>query len=72
MKKITKITVAVFLAVLLSTTPVLTYADEPQSSPSEQQAVVAPADQSADQQTAPAAPVAPAPQEEGAITETGK
>lgn len=69
MKKIKKIMFTVFLATLMGTTPLLSFADEPQA-PTEQQTIVAPAaNQSADQQVPPAAP---APQEEGSTTETSK
>ncbi len=64
MEKIKKIIFTVFLAALLGTAPLLSFADEPQATP-DQQTIVAPADQSADQQAPPAAP---APQEEGSST----
>ncbi|MEI6314182.1 MAG: hypothetical protein WCO89_04880 [Syntrophus sp. (in: bacteria)] len=68
MKKIKKIMFAVFLATLMGTAPTLSFADDPQA-PTEQQTIVVPANQSADQQVPPAAP---APQEEGSTTETSK
>jgi hypothetical protein len=65
MKKIKKIMFTVFLAALLGAAPMLSLADEPQATTTEQQTIVAPADQQAP-------PVAPAPQEGGSTTETGK
>jgi hypothetical protein len=59
----------VCLAVLL-TAHIVSFADDPPvSAPEQQQTIVAPADQSADQQMPPVAPV---PQEEGQNQETGK
>ncbi|MEI6153764.1 MAG: hypothetical protein WCQ90_06735 [Deltaproteobacteria bacterium] len=69
MKKVKKIVFAVFMAALFDAAPLLSYADEPQTSPPEQQTIVAPTDQSTDRQAPPAAP---APHEEGKNTEINK
>ncbi len=69
MKKMKKIVFAAFMAALFGAAPLLSYADEPQTSPPEQQKIVAPTDQSTDQQ---APPSAPAPQEEVKNTEINK
>ena len=69
MKWMKRVILSVCLAALLGV-PFLSYADEPQApAPEQQQTIVAPADQSTDQQMPP---VAPAPQEEGQNQETGK
>jgi len=69
METIKKITFTMLLAVFVIAAPLLSYADAPQALPPEQQTTVAPAEQSTDQQSTPAAP---APQEEGAGVETSK
>lgn len=69
MKKMKKIMFIVFMTALFGVAPLLSYADEPQTSPPEQPTIVAPTDQTTDQQAPPAAP---APQEEGKNMEINK